>query len=80
MTCLLTLRSYPLEQVVPLGGGQLSASGRMWLAVAAEIDPKAVSMQGQAVGVDADALARSAPALKLCGVAAVLCCVLRCPV
>ncbi len=43
-------------QVVPPGGGSLLGSGRMWLAPAAETDPRAISFSGEAKDLDADKL------------------------
>ncbi|GIL58075.1 hypothetical protein Vafri_13263 [Volvox africanus] len=45
-------------QAQPDGGGSLLATGRMWLAPEAESDPRAISITGEAEGVDADRLAR----------------------
>ncbi|GIM02660.1 hypothetical protein Vretimale_7447, partial [Volvox reticuliferus] len=54
-TQMLNLHSV---QAQPDGGGSLLASGRMWLAPEAESDPRAISIAGEAEGVDADRLAR----------------------
>ncbi len=46
-----------LPQVVPAGGGQLLASGRMWVAPAAESDPSALSFQAEGRELDPAVLA-----------------------
>jgi hypothetical protein len=45
-------------QAVPAGGGLLQAAGRMWVAAAAEADPRAISMEVGGNGLNAGALAK----------------------
>lgn len=44
-------------QAVPAGGGLLQAAGRMWVAAAAESDPRAIAMEAGGSGLNAGALA-----------------------
>lgn len=44
-------------QAVPAGGGLVQAAGKMWVAAAAETDPRAISMEAGASGLNAAALA-----------------------
>lgn len=54
---MILIHTLLLTQVVPLGGGQLVASGSMWVAPAAETDPRAIRIQGDAVDLDTGTLA-----------------------
>jgi hypothetical protein len=44
-------------QAVPAGGGLLQAAGKMWVAAAAECDPRAIMMEAVGSGLNAGALA-----------------------
>ena len=44
-------------QAIPTGGGLLVATGKMWVAPAAENDPRAISMQAVGEGLSPAALA-----------------------
>ncbi len=44
------------SQGSPLGGGQVSGQGRMWVAPEAENHPAAIAMQGEGAGMDTAAL------------------------
>jgi hypothetical protein len=44
-------------QAVPAGGGLLQAAGRMWVAAAAESDPRAIAMEAGGSGLNAGKLA-----------------------
>eukprot|EP00775_Hariotina_reticulata_P008364 gene8364-8548_t len=44
-------------QAVPAGGGLLQAAGKMWVAAAAESDPRAITMEAVGSGLNAGALA-----------------------
>jgi hypothetical protein len=44
-------------QAVPAGGGLVVATGKMWVAPAAESDPRAISMQAVGEGLSPAALA-----------------------
>ena len=44
------------EQAEPLGGGQLLGSGRMWVAPAGELDPRAVRVRLEGRNLPADSL------------------------
>lgn len=46
-------------QAVPAGGGLVQAAGRMWVAAAAESDPRAISMEAGGSGLNAGALAKA---------------------
>lgn len=60
-------------QAVPAGGGLLVATGKMWVALQAEADPRAISMQAVGEGLSLPALAAaylegpSPPAVSLLG-------------
>lgn len=45
-------------QAVPVGGGLLVATGKMWVAESAETDPRAISMQAVGEGLSAARLAQ----------------------
>lgn len=45
-----------LAQVVPVGGGQLSVNGEMWISPAAENHPSAIRMHATATDVDSGCL------------------------
>lgn len=45
-------------QAVPAGGGLVQAAGRMWVAAAAEADPRAIAMEAGGSGLNAGALAK----------------------
>lgn len=45
-------------QAVPAGGGLVQAAGRMWVAAAAESDPRAIAMEAGGNGLNAGALAK----------------------
>ena len=45
-----------LVQAEPVGGGQLVASGRMWVASEAEHDPRAVRMAAEGRALPADSI------------------------
>lgn len=44
-------------QAVPAGGGLIQAAGKMWVAAAAESDPRAIVMEAGASGLNAATLA-----------------------